>query len=100
MTTGSDARASARARSAAAAWRRCLEGRSGRRVGLDRDDAGLAVDGERRALGDGEQRRAEADHVRDPERAGDDRRVVERAAARGGDAPRELAGRDARRHPE
>ena len=58
--------------------------------GLDLDHAGLGIDGERRALRDREQRRAEADDVRDPERARDDRGVVERAAARGRDAPGDL----------
>ena len=88
-------RAGARAAAACAAL---LEG-GRRRVGLDLDLAGLGVDGERRALRDGEQRRAEADDVRDPERAGDDRGVVERAAARGRDAPGDLRVEAARRRP-
>ena len=45
------------------------------------------VDRERGALGDLQQRGADADEQRDAERPGDDRRVVQRAAAGGDDAP-------------
>ena len=56
-------------------------------VGLDRDGARVAVERQRDALGDRQQRRPDADDQRDPERPGDDRGVAERPAARGGDAP-------------
>ena len=54
-------------------------------VGVDLDGALLAVEDQRRALLDRQQRLAEADDGGDAERAGEDRRVAGRAAARGGD---------------
>ena len=63
------------------------DGGHGRLVGVALDGARVAVDGDRRPLGELQQRRPEADHDRDPERRGDDRRVIGDAAARGGDRP-------------
>ena len=64
-----------------------LERRGGRGVGFDRDGARVAVERQRGALRDRQQRGSEADDERDPERPGDDRGMVERPAAGRRDPP-------------
>ena len=81
--------ASARARSSAAACASLLE-RGGRRRARPSTSPASPSTASVAPSCDREQRRAEADDIRDAERPGDDRRVVERAAARGRDAPRDL----------
>ena len=63
------------------------------------DDARAAVQRQRRAVGDGEHVRTGADHRRDPERAGDDRGVPGRAAARGDEPEARAPGRAPRPRP-
>ena len=53
---------------------------------VHRDGAGLAVQGQRRAVRDAQQRRAEADHGRDAQGAGQDGAVRRGPARRAGDA--------------
>jgi hypothetical protein len=60
-------------------------------VGVDGHGARVAVEDERRAVGGVEQRRADPDDRRDPERAREDRGVRRRAPAGRRDAPDEVA---------
>ena len=91
VTAGSWARACAASCAARSRSPRCAGGGDQRRVGVDGHGSGVAVEQQRRGVGDAEHGVAEADHGGQAERAGEDRGVGGGRAA-GGDDPEHPVG--------